>query len=489
MNDFHIRVDTSELVVVQLKIVDGYSSEWSGDVELRLEKTLRFLKGRREVWLAGTLSNPSAYIAKCFFNGEKQHREYTSELSGLIELAKRNLACPKLLFTAKDSQGGIWVITECIQGAVELSDIVLSGGESSPSANFASSFADTLLTHWRSGVHQTDAHLRNFLWDGQSIYTIDVGSIHFTKGALSVSKKCTILEEMLGGYLESFRRDLIHAFTQSCAQLDEAELLSRIDSPGFIRRVEQQEVKNLRRIWKKSRRDCSQFIKEQDGSRLLICQRELDPDLIEKLKHAPDDLMEMGQRLKSGNTCTVQQIEWTGRKMVLKRYNPKSVFYQIMHYFMHSRAMLSWMNGILLCRIGIPSVMPLAVVEEYRFGLLNRAYFLMDHFEGEDIRGYLNAQKHRSEIFDQSINILSSLFKRLRRFRIIHGDLKSKNILINESGLRLIDVDGLRFFVPARRFSRLFRTDFERFLDNWSDQPSLRKTLRSRFSDILTPKK
>jgi tRNA A-37 threonylcarbamoyl transferase component Bud32 len=485
MNDFHIRVDTSELVVVQLKIVDGYSSEWSGDVELRLEKTLRFLKGRREVWLAGTLSNPSAYIAKCFFNGEKQHREYTSELSGLIELAKRNLACPKLLFTAKDRQGGIWVITECIQGAVELSDIVLSGGESSPSANFASSFADTLLTHWRSGVHQTDAHLRNFLWDGQSIYTIDVGSIHFTKGALSVSKKCTILEEMLGGYLESFRRDLIHAFTQSCAQLDEAELLSRIDSPGFIRRVEQQEVKNLRRIWKKSRRDCSQFIKEQDGSRLLICQRELDPDLIEKLKHAPDDLMEMGQRLKSGNTCTVQQIEWTGRKMVLKRYNPKSVFYRIRHRLNMSRAMRSWSNGIVMNQLDIPTVAPLAVVEKSKYGLLERAYFLMEHFEGEGVSDYFNRKEDDEIEFERVVSSLFQLFSCLRQLRIVHGDFKAKNILISESSLRLIDTDGARFLVNRRQFAKRFQSDFKRFLENWPDGNRVRERLKNRLSAIF----
>ena len=485
MNDFHIRVDASKLEVVQLKIVDGYSSDWSGDVELRLEKTLRFLKGRREVWLAGTLSNPSAYIAKCFFNGEKQHREYTSELSGLIELAKRNLACPKLLFTAKDGQGGLWVVTECIQGAVELSNIVLSSGQSSKSTNFASKYADTLLTHWRSGVHQTDAHLRNFLWNGESIFTIDVGSIRFTKGALAVSKKCTILEEMLGGYLESFRRDLIHAFTQSCAQLGEAELLARIESPGFTRRVEQQEVKNLRRIWKKSRRDCSQFLKEQDGNRLLICQRELDPDLIEKLKHAPDDLMEMGQRLKSGNTCTVQKIEWSGAKFVVKRYNPKSVFYRVRHMLSMSRAMRSWSNGIVMSQLDIPTVVPLAVVEVSKYGLLERAYFLMEHFEGESISDYLNRKEDNEIEFERVVDSLSQLFLRLRQLRIVHGDFKAKNILIGESGLRLIDTDGARFLVNRRQFTKHFQSDFKRFLKNWPDGNRVRERLKNRLSAIF----
>jgi len=485
MSDSENSLSATESTEVQLKIVHASVPEWEGAFTLKLKKMLRHLKGRRDVWLACSQDESILLIAKRFHHGDKQGREFNNEVDGLKQLTGRGVLCPKLLFTANDGDGGMWVVTEFVENSTELSDIVLHCSDPVVLKTATQEFANALIKHWQLGVHQTDAHLRNFLWDGQSIYTIDVGSIRFTKGALAVSKKSAILEKMLGGYLESFRRNLIQAFTQSCAQQGEEELLARIESPRFIRRVEQQEVKNLRRIWQKSRRDCSQFMKEQHGNRMLLCQRELDPELIEKLKHAPDDLMEMGQRLKSGNTCTVQQIEWAGVNIVVKRYNPKSILYQMMHFFMHSRAMRSWMNGILLCRIGIPSVMPLAVVEESRFGLLNRAYFLMEYFEGEDLCGYLNAQKHSSEGFDQTLNGLSSLFKRLSRFRIIHGDFKAKNILINESELRLIDVDGLRFFVSSRRFYRLFRSDFKRLLDNWSDQPSLRKTLRNRLFDIF----
>ena len=475
----------AEVSEVKVQIVDAYVPEWEGTVTLKLEKMLRHLKGRRDVWLARSQSGSGTLIAKRFHLGDKQDREYNCEVSGIKQLTKRGILCPKLMFTANDKNGGLWVVTEFIGNSTELSEIVLHCTNPAVLKAATQQFVNALIMHWQLGVHQTDAHLRNFLWNGQFIYTIDVGSIHFSEGALALTKKTTILEKMLGGYLESLRCDLIQAFVESCAGQGESELLARIESPNFASRIEEQEAKNLRRIWQKSRRDCSQYMKEQHGFRMLVCQRDLEPDLIEKLKHAPDELMEMGQRLKSGNTCTVQQIEWAGRAIVVKRYNPKPIFYRIRHILHMSRAMRSWSNGIVMNQLDVPTVVPLAVVEESNCGLLERAYFLMEHFEGESISDYLNQKENDEVEFERAVSGLSRLFARLRQFRVVHGDFKAKNILINESGLRLIDTDGSRFLVNRRRFTLKFQSDFKRFLSNWPDGSRVRRILKNRLSAIF----
>jgi tRNA A-37 threonylcarbamoyl transferase component Bud32 len=474
-----------EVSEVKVQIVDASVPEWEGAVTLKLEKMLRHLKGRRDVWFARSQSGGGTLIAKRFNPGDKQDREYNCEVSGIKQLTKRGILCPKLMFTANDKNGGLWVVTEFIGNSTELSDIVLHCTNPAVLKAATQQFVNALIMHWQLGVHQTDAHLRNFLWDGQFIYTIDVGSIRFKKAALSDSKKAAILEEMLGGFSVSFRDELLNVIPEVCEEFDETALLRRIQSERFKRGVALQEQKNLRRIWRKSQRDCSLFLAAKHGRRKLICQRTLDSALVEKLKNAPEELMLMGTRLKSGNTCTVQRIEWEGRPMVLKRYNPKPFFYRMRHILQMSRAMRSWSNGIVMNLFDVPTVVPLAVVEESNCGLLDRAYFLMEHFEGESISDYLNRKENDKAEFERVVTSLSRLFVRLRQFRVVHGDFKAKNILINESGLRLIDTDGSRFLVNRRRFTLKFQSDFKRFLSNWPDGSRVRRILKNRLSAIF----
>jgi tRNA A-37 threonylcarbamoyl transferase component Bud32 len=474
-----------ECNTVRLDVTTSSEETFVGEICLELIQTLRVLEGRREVWLATVAGSSRRVVAKRFFPGSKQEKESQREIRGLQELGGRRIRCPRLIFTAKDDELGLWVVADYIENSNELSDIVLNCKDKELRQRVIREFFVILIEHWQAGVHQTDAHLRNFLWDGQFIYTIDVGLIRFKNVALSGFKKTKILEEMLGSYTVSFRDELLNVIPGICEEFDEQELLRRIQGERFKRRVALEEEKNLRRIWRKSQRDCSQFLTAKQGQRKLICQRSLDSALIEKLKNDPDDLMLIGTRLKSGNTCTVQRIEWEGRPMVLKRYNPKSIFYRIRHCMMLSRAMRSWTNGIVMCNFGIPTATAVAVVEEYRCGLLERAYFLMEHFDGESISDYLNRKENDEPEFERAVSGLSQLFTCLRRLRIVHGDFKAKNILINESGLRLIDTDGLKFFVSSRSFFKLFYADFQRLLNNWPDGSRVRGILKNRLSAIF----
>ena len=139
----------------------------------------------------------------------------------------------------------------------------------------------------------------------------------------------------------------------------------------------------------------------------------------------------------------------------------------------------------MMSQLDIPTVAPLAVVEVSKYGLLERAYFLMEHFEGESVSDYLNRKEGNEIEFERVVNSLSQLFLRLRQLRIVHGDFKAKNILIGESGLRLIDTDGARFLVNRRQFTKHFQYDFKRFLKNWPDGNRVRERLKNRLSAIF----
>jgi tRNA A-37 threonylcarbamoyl transferase component Bud32 len=472
--------------VVRLCVVDHHVAKFSGEVFLVLNRVLRYLRGRRKVWDASINCRESvACIAKQFLSGNGYEQEYRSEYKGLLELKNRGIACPDLLFTAQDNDGTRWVVTERISGARELSDIVLQAGGSGELNRATLAFAETLLGHWCIGVEQTDAHLRNFLWDGATLYTIDVGSIRFHEGELSVGRKTRILQKMLGGYIPDYRKQLLSAFFTACEQRGELELLQRLQSDAFLAGVVHEEGKDLKRVWRKSRRDCSQFRKICGSGKTILCRRDLDTELLELIKKTPDQLMSSGERLKSGNTCTVQKIDWAGQALVVKRYNPKPLFYRVRHILHMSRAMLSWSNGIVMEQVGVATTEPLAVVEERQWGLLRRAYFLMEHFEAVPIDRYLMDHEADPERFEFALKKLKALFLRLKDLRIVHGDLKAKNLLIDDLELRLIDTDGLRFLVNPKRFKRNFRSDFARFLSNWPEDSAIRHRLKDRLSPIF----
>jgi tRNA A-37 threonylcarbamoyl transferase component Bud32 len=267
--------------------------------------------------------------------------------------------------------------------------------------------------------------------------------------------------------------------------MGETALSGQIQSPKFHRQIVQDEALNLRRIWKKSQRKCSDFQKVCEQKKTLIHQRNIDPTLVAMLQTQPDELMEMGKRLKSGNTCTVQQVDWAGSNIVVKRYNPKPLSYRVRHYFQMSRAMRSWSNGIVMNQLGIPTALPLVVLEERESGLLKRSYLIMEQFQGESLYLYLNKLDLRSEEFERVIVSLVQLFTRLKGLKAVHGDLKAKNILVNANQVCLIDTDGLRLLVSPYRFRRAFKSDFKRLLNNWPHDSKVREKIATRLADVF----
>ena len=62
---------------------------------------------------------------------------------------------------------------------------------------------------------------------------------------------------------------------------------------------------------------------------------------------------------------------------------------------------------------------------------------------------------------------LKDLFVSLRQHRLVHGDMKANNLLVDADGqLWLIDLDAMRQ-VPSGKFTTLHEQDQRRFMQNW----------------------
>jgi hypothetical protein len=162
-----------------------------------------------------------------------------------------------------------------------------------------------------AGARQMDQHVDNWAVVGESLYLLDAGTYRFVESSLSVSDRCSDIAAIcvtLPPFAEALFR--------SSLKLDPAA--SVIESA--ILDVQQTRA---RRYYKKSQRSCTEFIEYREDGRKGMSLRNADNALVEDFFRDPESVMKLGERLKSGNTCTVQALEYGEKSYVLKRYNPK----------------------------------------------------------------------------------------------------------------------------------------------------------------------
>jgi tRNA A-37 threonylcarbamoyl transferase component Bud32 len=468
---------------IVLHVTASSNSNLSGEVCLKLVRVLRVLEGRREVWIATMTGTSRSVVAKRFLPGSKQGKESHLEIRGLNELKDRGVPGPNLLCVASDNVGGIWVLTDYIEGAADLSEVLVAGAHASSEAAAISGFARTLIMHWRKGVHQTDVHNRNYLWDGKLLYTIDVGSIRFMRGAITRRLRVDTLTRTCFKFSDNQWSLFLDAFDGIAENSDEKALSAFMRSSGFKNQLENRKRKEKKRVWQKSQRTSSDFrVSSEPGLRLFAVST-ADAALIEKISSEPDSLFDQGTRLKSGNTCTVQLVEFGGRKYVVKRYNRKPFVYRLRHIFSTSRIVYSWANAAVLQRFRIRTPQVVVACEFRKFGLLDRGFVVMECVQGETLDSFMQQSSFTPENRMAYIDEAADLLENLRIFRIVHGDMKAKNLLVEDGKIWLIDIDGMQLFLGERQFARKFVKDRKRFLRNWDELPNVQAEFEQALSN------
>jgi len=177
-----------------------------------------------------------------------------------------------------------------------------------------------------------------------------------------------------------------------------------------------------------------------------------------------DELVSNGQILKAGNSATVVQVEYAGKKLVIKRYNIKSFWHFLKRCYRPSRAAISWRNGNLLQLLGVATPKPLGFIEN-RMGFFRKnAYLICERSGGQEIS---TVYKYRSPTEDE-LTQLKYMFKIFKKYQISHGDLKATNLLIKKKGkIQLIDLDVMQEHTSYKSFQDAFDKDKERFIKNW----------------------
>ena len=65
---------------------------------------------------------------------------------------------------------------------------------------------------------------------------------------------------------------------------------------------------------------------------------------------------------------------------------------------------------------------------------------------------------------------------RLHQSRFVHGDMKSSNILLDNGGLVILDLDSMRSEWWNASLKKYSQRDWKRFKANWADKSSMPAT-------------
>lgn len=437
---------------------------------LRCERALRLLPGRR--WtLAGVLEGDRrAVVAKLFLRCRGGQRHFERERAGLMALHGRGVAAPQLLYAGPvDAPAGWLVLTAALDGtpADRLGEVARAPVLRAVAAQHA------------AGIEQTDAHLANFLVDGDVAWTLDGAGIRAHAAPLQTGRARRNLAVWLAQWPPGGATPPWQAY---CTARADGRLPG--DAPALSRAVAQARRRREQRLLTKVLRSCGAVAVTPGWRRFVAVTRPADTPALRAVLADPDAALAApdSQWLKRGNSASVVRLSVDGRPVVVKRYNLKSLAHRLRRFWRPSRAWHSWRNAHRLRLWGVPTPPPVALLE-CRFGpLRGRAYYLSEAVAGETLGTVLPAADaaRRARLLAR----LCALLAILERLRLTHGDLKATNLLVDpEDQLMLLDLDALRRHRRRAAFERAFARDLARLRANWNDDADLLAALDRALAD------
>ena len=440
--------------------------------------SLRKLPGRRDVFKARLVDQQMDVVVKCYYPHAKQARDWKNEWDGLQKLQALNLPAPKPLTVCRSENDDICVLMEFIESAKTLGDFLelASVEERALAMNNLAQLVDRLHG---SGARQSDQHIDNWAISNGDICLLDAGTFQFKEGALELKERIMDLSAICATLLPNaemqFRKCLEEQYW-----IGGGDVRSKLLGEDLEASIVQLQQERVRRYYKKTQRTCTEFGKWASPNTSGMYSKEADSIVVEKFFTDPEALLSSGDRLKSGNTCTVQRIELRGRRYVLKRYNVKPFFTQFRRSLSPSRAGVSWSNGWVLNLAFIPTAKPVAFLDLGGFPR-GCSYLLMEAIEGQLLPDYVAKHSHSDEIMNDLVESIGRVWDALQRLRAAHGDLKVTNWMLSAEGkVFLFDLDSFGFGLSDPAYQRGRLKDMNRFLKDWESYPNLAAAFRQR---------
>jgi tRNA A-37 threonylcarbamoyl transferase component Bud32 len=415
-------------------------------------------------------------FAKIFI-GRHAQRYAARDAAGVERLAKAGILTPQLLYAGSADDAKVLIFKAIVEG--KNAEVVYHVSTFPERLALAGKIVKAVAQHHAAGLLQTDLYLKNFLVAGDQIYTLDGDAI---KPLPSLLRRQAALNN-LALLLSKF--DVVE-MTHWLKPL--AEIYSTVHKFGpklDLRQLESSVMRHRYRAInryasKKVFRQCTDIAVSQSWHHFLAISRDGCAEILESdLRDHPDGLIDGHSQkiLKSGNTCTVALAEINGRKVVVKRYNIKSLWHLIGRFWRASRAAASWSNAHRLFMHGIATATPIALREQRYGPLRGKAYFLAEYIESPNLADVMQSAINSDAQKRMVLQAVAELMHKLLLLQIVHGDMKASNIQIAGARPILIDLDSMQQYRCKARFARGHVRDLKRMITNWEHQPEVKQWL------------
>jgi tRNA A-37 threonylcarbamoyl transferase component Bud32 len=180
-----------------------------------------------------------------------------------------------------------------------------------------------------------------------------------------------------------------------------------------------------------------------------------------------DAQMDAGQIIKRDEITCVSRLTWNKRDIVVKRYSHQGLLHALRHTIKKSRARRAWTHAHRLQILGIGTPRVLGFLERREGPLVWQSYLITEYTDAPTLQNVLRDDRTtdagRAEARRQVIRLLHEMDK----YRITHGDLKDKNILITQQGPWLMDLDSMKVHRSKWYFRIERKKDRARLDGNW----------------------
>ena len=313
-----------------------------------------------------------------------------------------------------------------------------------------------------AGYSHGDLHVGNFLRDPAGvIHSIDPDAI--TPRLRTVEAGLQELAILLAQFPVSEPVDVPGSLDAYLTARGEAGSVAR--TARLLRLLRQARQRRVTHYLRKATRDCTNFAVGATPVGRWFARREV-ASVVAQFAANPEQWFEAdGAALKRGNSATVVRLAIGGVELVAKRYNITGPWQRLRRVF-RRRARDAWYNGLQLAFLGIPTALPLGLLETGSRWRPGPAYVLMERLGGRDLAALTAAGVIDRFTIQEVVDIVSWM----RSAGLAHGDFKSTNFVLHEGRLHLIDVDSVH--------TGDMHEDVHRLLANWPADSAVSQALR-----------
>jgi hypothetical protein len=434
------------------KVIKESKLRWASILSLSSGKRIFFKRDRTKGWLESL---------KFLFLPSKARKEWFVA----YQLQKRKLNIPQPLGWMERVCRGLLRESYYLSEAIGSGNSLIEDSDSLRDGSIAVGLAKTVKDIHDKGLFHNDLHAGNFLWDGQSFYLID---LHRTRilNALSLEQKLWNLSQLFHSLRSVWEEEEQIKFIEKYFDGEpvyfqkKEEILKRIHS--WMDHLQKRQWQSRTKRCLKESTDFS--IKKENG--VLYRHRKDFP--LERLKEVIEEHRHFVKErplalAKNSSEINISILRDGENNLCVKQFRYPHIWDRIKEQFRRPKGLKAWIAANGLRVRGIPSLRPLALVEERSWSGLKGSYFLSEAFEKDEeldryiLKGF--SQHREKRLF---IKTFAQWLSNFHKMKLYHQDMKTCNILVSKTkggwNFLLLDLEDVRLNkrVDERRLLKNF---------------------------------